>query len=200
MVMRGVDSFHMWRVLRACGRRNPLVRTSDRIELLIIALGVLISLVATAFAGALGTAVHDARSHVYLAEAQTRHTVIATAIADSTTALGVRDNAVARVDARWQVDGAEHTDGFTIDGLVKTGDPLTIWVDRDGNRVDAPTPTSQAGVDAVGVAWAAWQTVIFTLTGLVCWGRSVLDRRRMSGWERDLRSLVYGGGSGHRKT
>jgi hypothetical protein len=199
MVMRGVDSFHLWSLLRACGRRNKLVRTSDRIELLIIALGVLIALAATAFAGALGTAVHDARSQAYVAEAQTRHTVIATAIADSTTALGVRDNAVTRVHARWQVDGAKHTDSFTIDGYVKTGDPLTIWVDRDGNRVDAPTRTSQAGVDAVAAAYAAWLTVVLTVTGLVWWARSGLDRRRMSGWERDLRSLVYGGGSGNRK-
>jgi hypothetical protein len=198
--MQGVDSFHVWRVLRACGRRNPLVRTSDRIELLIIALGVLIALAATACAGALGTAVHDVRSRVYLAEAQTRHTVIATAIEDNTTILGVGGNAVTRVNARWQVDGTQHTGGFTIDGPVKTGDPLTIWVDRDGNRVDAPTPTSQAGVDAVAAACAAWLTVIFAVTGVVWWGRSRLDRRRISGWERDLRSLVYGGGSGNRKT
>jgi hypothetical protein len=45
--MKGVDSIRVWWLLRACGRRNPLVRTSDRIELLVIALGVLIALVAT---------------------------------------------------------------------------------------------------------------------------------------------------------
>jgi hypothetical protein len=64
------------------------VRTSDRIELWIIALGVLIAMVATA--GALGTAVHDARSHVYLAEAQTRHTLVARVAEDSTTVVGIR--------------------------------------------------------------------------------------------------------------
>ena len=188
-MMQGVDSIHVWCVLRACGRRHPQVRTSDRIELVIIGLAVLIGLVATACAGALGTAVYDWRGHVYLAEAQTRHTVIATAIEDSTTVLGVRDNAVTRVNARWQVDGAAHTEGFTADGPVKTGDPLVIWVNRDGNRVDAPTPTSRAAVDAVGVAYAAWQSVLFTVTGLVCWGHSRLDRRRISGWEREIRWL-----------
>jgi hypothetical protein len=198
--MKGVDSIRVWWLLRACGRRNPLVRTSDRIELLVIAFGVLIALVATACAGALGTAVHDARSDTYLAEARTRHTVPATAVEDSTTFVGVRDNVVARVNARWQVDGTEHTGALTTDGSVKAGDPLVIWVDRDGNRVDAPTPTSQAGVDAVGVAYAAWQTVLFAVAGLVCWGRSRLDHRRISGWERELRILVHGGGSGNRRT
>jgi hypothetical protein len=198
--MHDVDSIHVWWLLRACGRRNPLLRTSDRIELLIIALGVLIALVATACAGALGTAVHDARSRVYLAEAQARHTVIATAIEDSTTVVGVDHNTVTSVNARWHVDDNEHSDAFTTNSPVKTGDPLVIWVDRDGNRVDAPTPTSQAGVDAVGIAYAAWQTVVLAVFGLVCWGRSRLDRRRISGWERDLRSLAYDGGSGNRTT
>ena len=44
-----------------------------------------------------------------------------------------------RVNARWQVNGTEHTGSFTFDRAVKTGDPLRIWVDRNGNRVDAPT-------------------------------------------------------------
>jgi hypothetical protein len=197
--MRSVDLIHLWRVLRACCRRHPLVRTSDRIELAIVALGVFIALAATTFAGALSTAMHDARSHVYEAEAQTRHTVTARAAEDSTTVFRLRNHQVTVVDARWQVDGAEHVNRVTIEGAVKAGDPLVIWVDQDGNRVNAPTPTSQAGVDAVGVAYAAWQTALFAVTGLVCWGRSVLDRRRMSSWERDLRSLVYGGGSENRK-
>ena len=81
----------------------------------------------------------------------------------------------------------------------QTGDPLTIWVDRDGDRVDAPTPTSQAGADAVGVAYAAWQTVALAVAGLVCWGRLRLDRRRESAWERDIRCLIDDGGRTNRK-
>jgi hypothetical protein len=61
---------------------------------------------------------------------------------------------------------------------------------RDGNRVDAPTPTWRAGVEAVGVAYAAWQTVAFAVAGLIWWGRSCLDRRRDSAWEHDIRCLV----------
>src|SRR5262245_21460444 len=198
--MRSVNSFPAWRVLRAYGRRNPLVRTSDKIELFIIASAVLIAMVATAFAGALGTAVHDVRSRVYLAEAQTRHTVVATTVDDSTTVWGVGHDAVTSVDARWQVERTEHVAGLTVDAPIKAGEPLDIWVDRQGDRVDAPTPTSHAAIDAVGVAYGALQTVVFTLAGLVWCARSALDRRRMSGWERELRVLVHGGGSGDRKS
>ena len=52
--MQSVEYVHGWWVLRACGR-NPLVRASDRLELLIVALGILVALVAAACAGALGT-------------------------------------------------------------------------------------------------------------------------------------------------
>jgi hypothetical protein len=187
--MQSVDYVHGWWVLRACGR-NPLVRGIDRLELLIVALGILVVVVAAACAGALGTAVHDARSRVYIAQAQTRHTVTARAIDDSTIVLGVDDNAATRVDARWQVNGTEHTGSLNWDDAVKTGDPLTIWVDRNGDSVDAPTPISQAGVDAVGVAYVAWQSVALASAGLICWGRSHLDRRRDSAWERGIRCLI----------
>ncbi len=197
--MHSVEHVHGWWVLRAC-RRNPLVRASDRLELLIIALGIVVAVVAAACAGALGTAVHDAHSRVYIAQAQTRHTVTARATDDSTIVLGVDDNTATRVNAQWQVNGTEHTGSLNWDGAVKTGDPLTIWVDRDGDRVDAPAPTSQAGVDAVGVAYAAWLTVALAAAGLVCWGRSRLDRRRDSAWERDIRCLIHddGGRTNHK--
>jgi len=197
--MQSVEYVHGWWLLRAC-RRHPLVRGTDRLELLIIALGILVVLISAACAGALGTAVHDARSRVYGAQAQTRHTVTATATKDSTLVLRVDDSTATRVNARWQVNGAEHTGTLNWDHAVKTGDPLTIWVDRNGHRVDAPAPTSQAGADAVGVAYAAWQTVVLAVAGLVCWSRSRLDRRRDSAWERDIRCLIDdGGGRTNRK-
>ena len=45
--MQSVEHVHGWWVLRACGR-NPLVRGIDRLELLIIAVGILVVLVAAA--------------------------------------------------------------------------------------------------------------------------------------------------------
>lgn len=188
-----MSDIHGWWVLRAAGR-NPLVRGSDRLELLIVALGISFVVVATACAGALGTAMHDARGRVYAAQAQTRHTVVAEAIEDSTIVLGVHDNMTTRVNARWQVNGADHIDSVALDHAVKAGDLLSFWVDDHGDRVDAPTPTSQAAVDAALVAYAAWQTVVLAATALVWWGRSRLDRRRDSAWERDIRCLIHDNG------
>jgi hypothetical protein len=191
--MQSVEYVHGWWLLRAC-RRNPLVRGTDRLELSIIAVGIFVVLVSAACAGALGTAVHDARSRIYIAQAQTRHTLTARATEDSTLVLRVDDSTATKVNARWQVNGTEHTGSLNWDHAVKTGDPLTIWVDRNGDRVDAPAPTSQAGADAVGVAYAVWQTVALAVAGFVCWVRRRLDRRRDSAWERDIRCLIDDGG------
>src|SRR5258705_10554580 len=164
--MQSVDYVHGWWVLRACGR-NPLVRRIDRLELLLVALGILVVVLAAAFAGALGTAVHDARSRVYIAQAQTRHTVTARAIDDSTIVLGVDDNtATTRVNARWQVNGSEHTGSFKWDHAAKTGAPLTICVDRNGDRADAPTPISRVDADPGGVAHLPCQSAGLAAAGL----------------------------------
>jgi hypothetical protein len=45
-------------------RRNPLLRASDRIEALVVALAVMVSLLAVPVAAAVGTAVHDSRGDV----------------------------------------------------------------------------------------------------------------------------------------
>ena len=190
--MQSVFFLHRWWVLRAAGR-NPLVRGSDRLELLIVAVGLFLVVVAGACAGALGTAVHDARSRVYVAQAQTRSTVVAEAIDDSRIVVGGDHNAT-RVNAKWHVDGTERTGSITLDHAIKTGDTLRIWVDRGGNRVEAPTPTSQAGVEAAVAGYAAWLTVAVAVAGFVRWGRSRLDRWRDSAWERDLRYLIHDNG------
>jgi len=187
--MQNVEYVRGWWVLRALGR-NPLVRGIDRLELLVVTLGMMAILVATACAGALGTAVHDARYHVYVAQGQSRHAVTARATDDSTLVARVDDRKVTRVHAQWLVNGTEHHGSVISDRAVKTGDLVPIWVDSDGDIVRAPTSASQAGVDAVGIAYIAWQAVTVAVAGLVWWGRSHLDRRRDSAWEREIRYLI----------
>jgi hypothetical protein len=128
---------------------------------------------------------------VYVEQAQTRRTVIARAIDVSTIVPRANGSTATMANARWQVKGTQRIGTISVDGGVKIGDPLTIWVDRDGVRVDPPTPTSRAGVEAVGVAYVAWQAVALVAVGLVRWGRAHLDGRRDSAWEHDIRCLIH---------
>lgn len=176
-------------IVRAFGR-NPLVRTSDRIEALLLILAVTVALAAAPIAGAIGTAVYEARSHAYVEQATSRHTVTAIAVEDSTTTVQPYTVDTITVDARWRVDGTEHTGSFEWDDMAKAGDRLTIWVDSDGNYVGTPTPTSRAGADAVAAGLATWLGAVAATSALMASLRSRLNRLRYAGWERDLRCLA----------
>ena len=75
-----------WPCLRLFSR-NPLIRASDRIESAVVVFGLLFVIIATACAGVFGTAVYDAKAQTYREQAQTRHTAVATAVADSEPAV-----------------------------------------------------------------------------------------------------------------
>jgi hypothetical protein len=175
-----------WRLAQARGR-NPLVRTSDRIEVAVMALAVAISLFSVPAAGAIATAVHDERAHAYAAEQQERHKVPATVTADSPAS---PRGSVAVVAARWQVGDVENAGIFTSDNPVKEGSSVDIWVDRNGRHVSAPAPSWQAGVDAIGAAVAFWLLVTGVAALLVALVRRGLRRARYAGWNRDIASLV----------
>ena len=70
-------------IIRAVGR-NPLVRTSDRVEALMLVLVFATALVVTAVSGAIGTAVHDTHARAYAEQSRDRHPVTATVIEDPT--------------------------------------------------------------------------------------------------------------------
>ena len=91
-----------------------------------------------ALAGVIGTIIHDTETQNYLEQARTRHAVVATAVDDSKPAASPETTA-STVHARWQVNGLDHADSLGWGYAVKAGDPLQIWVDDDGNRVDQPT-------------------------------------------------------------
>jgi hypothetical protein len=177
-----------WPVLRLFSR-NPLMRTSDRIEAGVVTLAGLLVVIAAACAGVLGTMIHDAEAQNYRQQAQTRHAVVAMAVDDSKPAIS-SETAASRVYARWQVNGLDHADILGWDYAVKAGDPLQIWVDADGNRVDRPTPVERAAADALTAAIVGWLIVVLAAAQVVCAVRAHANRMRDAQWEREIRYLV----------
>ena len=187
-------------IIRAVGR-NPLVRTSDRVEALMLVLVFATALAVTAVAGAIGTAVHDTHARAYAEQSRDRHPVTAMVIEDPTatvtedpTAMSEQTRLVVRAPVRWRVDGVDHTDTLKLDWEAKVGDRVDIWVDGSGHRVAAPTPMSQAGIDALFVGAASWLGMMAGVAGLSALVRAAVTRRRDIGWDRELRTLVDDGG------
>lgn len=178
-------------IIRALGR-NPLVRTSDRVEALMLVLAFAIALIAVPVAGAIGTSVHDARARLYAEESRDRHRVTANVTEDATKT--IEDTGlVATAPARWRVDGVDYVETVKVDPQTKVGAPVEIWMDGSGNHAGPPTPAQQAGIDALVAGTALWLAVMTGVAGL--WGcvRAGLTRRRAKGWDRELRMLVDDG-------
>jgi hypothetical protein len=181
-----------WPVLRLFSR-NPLMRTSDRIEAAVATLAGLLVVVAAACAGVIGTMIHDTETQNYLEQARTRHALVANAVDDSKPAASP-GTTVSTVLARWQVNGVDHADSLGWGYTVKAGDPLQIWVDDDGNRVDQPTPIARAAMDALTAAVVGWSIVALAAAQVVATVRAHIHRMRDAQWEREIRSLVEDNG------
>jgi hypothetical protein len=177
-----------WPVLRLFSR-NPLVRTSDRIETAAGTLAAVLVVITTAFAGVFGTIIHDHQSQKYLQQAQTRHAVVATAIDDSESVVAPETMAFT-VHARWRFNGVNHTDLLGWKNAVKAGDSLHIWVDDRGTRAERPNPVERAAVDAVAAAVVGWLIVVAAAAQVVAAVRAHATRTRNAQWELDIRCLI----------
>jgi hypothetical protein len=177
--------------------RNPLLRSTDRIEMLVIVLAIAVSLAAAPIAGAVGSAVYGARHHFYAQEAQTRHavtaTVIDTSINDRTAidsrASVERSSGSVGVQATWPDGKGLRTGLLQSDKPVKVGQPVKIWVDNSGTNVGPPTPASRAGADAFGIGWGIWFSVSLVAASLAALTLTRLQRTRDAQWEREIACL-----------
>jgi hypothetical protein len=166
-----------WRLAQARGR-NPLVRTSDRIEVAVIALAVVVSLAVMPFAGAIGTAVHDEHAQTYAAQQHDRHRVDAPATEKTEN------------QTHWPISDAENAGIYPVKDTASS----SIWVDGQGKRVGPPAPSWQAGADAVAAAAGFWLALTAAAALLVAAVRRWLRRTRYAGWNRDIGSLVHDDG------
>jgi hypothetical protein len=178
-----------WRTVRALGS-SPLVRISDRVEAMAVALAVTVALMAAPAAGAVGTAVHDARSRVYAEAAQQRYRATAIVTSTGQTARAPQYAIITTtVHAHWHAKGVEHTGTFRWDRAVATGNLIEIWVDTQGRRVNPPPGPWRAAFDAVFTAVMIWLGVVAAAAALVAVVRWWLDRLHDAAWEREIRSL-----------
>lgn len=167
--------------------RNPLIRISDRVEVLALVFTVVVSLLAAPIGAAVGTAIHDSRSRHYAEQAQTRHTVTATVIGSP-----ARSDTMT-VRARWFAAGAEHTGAVKAPPTVKPGDSIDIWVDEDGSHA-GPTVMSAMN-EAVAIALAVWLNVTTAAVVVFAGTQAMLNRARHARWQSDFVHLV-GDGNG----
>ena len=174
-----MDTFSLdprtWRVLFVFSR-SPLVRRSDRLEVLVITLAVVISLVALPFVATIATDVYQAHRGVYAEQARTG----LRASTPTPTATNVAPASAYRARAAdpWMGNGTPHS------GTVE------LWVDGAGKWVAARTALSRAASDAVAMAVLIEGLVVTIVTALVVATRWRLGRIRYAQWDRELGSVL----------
>jgi hypothetical protein len=179
--------------LRLLGH-HPLVRGSDRLEAIVVALVAVAVVLVTPVAGAVGTAVHERRVTVYEQQVATQHEVSAVVTADSMPLLD--PYAVgALTPLRWTIDGVVHTDAVRSSATLKQGGRMSIRVDDHGALVQEPPGPWQPVVDAVCAALSTWLGGVVVAVTLLLVVRARLDKRRRAEWERELEDLGADGRS-----
>jgi hypothetical protein len=169
--------------------RNQLVRTSDRLETLAVALAVIALIVAVPVAATIGTSAKEARSAVYAQQALSRHQTTATALENATMHSQMYTRTF-EVRAGWAANGSIHVATISTPAMVRAGGQTQIWIDDSGNYSAAPSPPSKAATEAVGWAALLWFAVAGALAVAVYGLHRMLNRTRYSDWDRDLDSLA----------
>lgn len=183
-------SRRLW-LLQALGR-NPLVRSSDRIEAALTVLAYLVAVLAVPVACAVGTAVHDSQT-TYLTEARAaRDQVMATVTADS-VALDAPYSAGTLTAVHWTTGFDTHADCVYSQQWRKAGDTMTIWVDHLGSLTSPPPNPSETVLAAVMMALMVWAGAAAAVAAMVALVRYRLNQRRYYSWERELEQLPGNG-------
>ncbi len=184
-----------WPILRLFSR-NPLVRTVDRVEAVLVLGAVVVSLLAAPLAAtAVGTAVHDARGHLHAEQAQTRPAVTATVTdVHATGAESVPLHEVITAPARPVISTTAHSGAVKAAPTIYPGDRAGIWIDDNAQQVSDPAALSRVADDAVVAALVIWVIVVAAAAGVLAIGRVMLNRVRNAGWQHDLDNLLCRGG------
>jgi hypothetical protein len=166
--------------------RNPLRRTSDRVETAVLAVLLIAFFAAAPFvARACGTMAHAVAHQAQLAEQASWHqvpAVVLNAAPGSGSYAGIQPEA----QARWTApDGKEMTGEVPVPPAAMAGATVTIWTSQDGQPTDPPLQNSQVAgqtdlAETFGVI--ALGSMLIVIDMLVCWA---LDRRRLAAWDRD---------------
>jgi hypothetical protein len=168
--------------------RNPLRRTSDRVESYLLA-GLLVAALAGApfAAQAASHAAHAGALRAEQAQLATRHQVraVLTQPAGNNNSTYTLSTAVP-AQATWtSATGVRQTGEILALAGSPKGTAVTIWTDAQGNLTSPPLLPSQvagqADVAALG-AIVAVAALCLCATGIV---RYVMYRRRMAAWDAD---------------
>lgn len=175
------------RILR--GRRfdrNPVRRSSDRVETVILAALFAAFLGAAPFAAyTAATWSSTSSNQELLAQHANFRQVTAVLLEAAWAPIGYGVSLTPEADARWVAsDGTLKTGMITVPPDAKAGAKAEIWTDRSGQLVTPLKPDQVAlRADLAAAAAVAALGTVLLITAVAV--RHALNRRRLTAWEAD---------------
>lgn len=170
------------------------MRTTDRVEAWAI-LMLFVTLVAAVYPAFLvGDVASDARLRSLAADVASRHEVGATAMADSSAQPSLSESGETTfvVDARWVDDGVTSESAVKVDGPVRMGERVSVWLTDEG-KVTTPT-ADDVQLMRLGSVALAWSTMALAAAAAFAVLRRKLTRARDLRWDRSWREYAGNGG------
>ncbi|MEV6827781.1 hypothetical protein [Amycolatopsis sp. NPDC051102] len=170
--------------------RNPLARTGDRVEALLLLMVIAGAILVVPFAAAFGSETYAAQTARASEESATRHPATAVSLAAASNQPYSTDGAGAPADqttvpAAWlDTRGARHTGEVLADAGSPAGTHVQVWLDQHGELTSEPLSASTSAADGVFAAIMLWAAVTGALAGLYGLGRFVLGRLHAAAWDR----------------
>jgi type II secretory pathway pseudopilin PulG len=170
--------------------RNPLRRTIDRVESLLIALVMLLALAGLPVAAAMGAMVYNQGAHAAAQAAATERMVQAVVLQDAPVANPGPDGRSIDGGVPAQVtwpgaDGRPHVDAIPVAAGSKAGTVVPLWVDQ-AEHVMTPPPTIAQALGSAVIASAGTLLGIELLCALLVLGvHATAVRATSRSWQQE---------------
>lgn len=168
--------------------RNPLRRTSDRLETYLLSGAIVAAAAAAPFAvPAAAAAGHAAAARAQAAQEAARHQVSAVLLQRAADAgNGYAPGSQVLVQAAWRApDGTPRTGQVMAPAGATKGTSVLVWTGPAGNMTGAPLSDNQitGQADLAGASAAGALALLVLCEGVAI--RRIMDRRRMAAWDAD---------------
>ncbi|MGW4242627.1 Rv1733c family protein [Nocardia sp. NPDC004722] len=180
----------LWRVRP--WNTNSLMRVSDRVEIVLRAVAVVVVAAAVPVAGAIGTVSYTGAQARIAAQDAGKVRVSATETADA-VALPDSDRYAGHAEryqapVQWNIDGKTATATVDVPGPQATGATVSLWV-KDGQPTLAPSRPGAAAAEGIGTGLAVLVETWCAAAASVWFTGTVFDARRYARWEREWRGI-----------